>query len=87
MVRLALIYVPSRAVAEEVVQETWLAVFQGLSRFEERSSLKTWILRILTNRAKTRGEREGRDEERSHEEDAQERLGDEQLVVDARRGM
>ena len=60
MVRLALIYVPSRAVAEEVVQETWLAVFQGLSRFEERSSLKTWILRILTNRAKTRGEREGR---------------------------
>src|SRR5215213_5702577 len=60
MIRLALIYVPSRAVAEEVVQETWLAVFQGLSRFEERSSLKTWILRILTNRAKTRGEREGR---------------------------
>jgi RNA polymerase sigma-70 factor (ECF subfamily) len=60
MVRLALIYVPSRAVAEEVVQETWLAVFQGLSRFEERSSLKTWMLRILTNRAKTRGEREGR---------------------------
>jgi RNA polymerase sigma-70 factor (ECF subfamily) len=60
MVRLALIYVPSRTVAEEVVQETWLAVFQGLSRFEERSSLKTWILRILTNRAKTRGEREGR---------------------------
>jgi RNA polymerase sigma-70 factor, ECF subfamily len=60
MLRLALIYVSSRAVAEEVVQETWLAVFQGLSRFEERSSLKTWIFRILTNRAKTRGEREGR---------------------------
>src|SRR5438045_781728 len=57
MVRLAQIYVSSRAVAEEVVQETWLAVFQGLSRFEGRSSLKTWILRILTNRAKTRGER------------------------------
>jgi RNA polymerase sigma-70 factor, ECF subfamily len=60
MLRLALIYVPSRAVAEDVVQEAWLAVFQGLSRFEERSSLKTWIFRILTNRAKTRGEREGR---------------------------
>ena len=60
MLRLALIYLPSRAVAEEVVQETWLALFQGLSRFEQRSSLKTWILRIVTNRAKTRGEREGR---------------------------
>jgi RNA polymerase sigma-70 factor (ECF subfamily) len=60
MLRLAMIYVPSRAVAEEVVQETWLAVLQGLSRFEGRSSLRTWIFRILTNRAKTRGEREGR---------------------------
>src|SRR5258705_8648763 len=60
MLRLAQIYVPSRVVAEEVVQETWLAVFQGLSRFEGRSSLKTWIFRILTNRAKTRGEHEGR---------------------------
>ena len=60
MLRLAMLYVPSRAVAEDVVQETWLGVLQGLSRFEGRSSLKTWIFRILTNRAKTRGEREHR---------------------------
>jgi RNA polymerase sigma-70 factor (ECF subfamily) len=60
MVRLAMVYVPSRAVAEEVVQETWLGVLQGLDRFEGRSSLKTWIFRILTNRAMTRGQREHR---------------------------
>ena len=58
--RLALLYVPSRAVAEEVVQETWLGVIQGLDRFEGRSSLRTWIIRILLNRAKTRGARESR---------------------------
>jgi RNA polymerase sigma-70 factor (ECF subfamily) len=60
LLRLAMFYVPSRAVAEEVVQETWLGVLQGLARFEGRSSLKTWIFRILTNRARTRGQREGR---------------------------
>jgi RNA polymerase sigma-70 factor (ECF subfamily) len=60
MVRLALMYVPSRAVAEEVVQETWLAVLEGLPRFEGRSSLKTWIFRILMNRALSRGPRERR---------------------------
>lgn len=60
MIRLALLYVADAAVAEEVVQETWLGVLQGLARFEARSSLRTWIVRILTNRAKTRGEREGR---------------------------
>jgi RNA polymerase sigma-70 factor, ECF subfamily len=60
MVRIARIYVGSHAVAEEVVQDAWLGVLQGLDRFESRSSLKTWIFRILTNRAKTRGEREGR---------------------------
>jgi RNA polymerase sigma-70 factor (ECF subfamily) len=60
MLRLAAIYVSRRAIAEEVVQETWLGVLQGLQRFEGRSSLKTWIFRILTNRAKTRAEREGR---------------------------
>jgi RNA polymerase sigma-70 factor (ECF subfamily) len=60
MLRLAMLYVPSRAVAEDVVQETWLGVLQGLNRFEGRSSLKTWMFRILTNRAKTRGEREQR---------------------------
>ncbi len=60
LLRLANFYVPSRAVAEEVVQETWLGVLRGLHAFEGRSSLKTWIFRILTNRAKTRGERESR---------------------------
>jgi RNA polymerase sigma-70 factor (ECF subfamily) len=58
--RLALTYVRSSAVAEEVVQETWLGVITGIDRFEERSSLKTWIFRILTNIAKTRAVREGR---------------------------
>lgn len=56
----ARLYVKDRAAAEEVVQETWLGVLQGIDRFEGRSSLKTWIFRILTNRAKTRGERESR---------------------------
>src|SRR4051794_27482473 len=60
LLRLAMLYVNSAAVAEEVVQETWLGVLQGLARFEGRSSLKTWILRIVTNRARTRGERERR---------------------------
>ena len=60
MLRVARMYVSTRAVAEEVVQETWLGVLSGIERFEGRSSLKTWIFRILTNRAKTRGEREGR---------------------------
>src|ERR671922_2469453 len=53
-------YVGSRAIAEEVVQETWLAVINGLDRFEGRSSLKTWIFKILTNTASTRGQRERR---------------------------
>ena len=60
LLRVAQIYVASRSVAEDVVQDTWIAVFNGIDRFEGRSSLKTWILRILTNIAKTRGQREGR---------------------------
>jgi RNA polymerase sigma-70 factor (ECF subfamily) len=60
MLRVALTHVRTRAVAEEVVQECWMGVLSGLERFEGRSSLKTWIFRILTNRAKTRGERESR---------------------------
>ncbi|GJL57685.1 MAG: RNA polymerase sigma24 factor [Nitrospirales bacterium] len=60
LLRLALSYVPSRAVAEEVVQETWMGVFEGIHRFESRSSFKTWLFRILINRAKTRGIRESR---------------------------
>jgi RNA polymerase sigma-70 factor (ECF subfamily) len=60
MLRVAQLYTSSRAVAEEVVQEAWVGVLKGLPRFEGRSSLKTWVFRILTNTAKTRGEREGR---------------------------
>jgi RNA polymerase sigma-70 factor (ECF subfamily) len=60
MLAVARHYVSSRAVAEEVVQEAWLGVLNGLDRFEGRSSLRTWILRILVNRAKTRGARDAR---------------------------
>jgi RNA polymerase sigma-70 factor (ECF subfamily) len=60
MLRVARLYTSTAAVAEEVVQETWVGVIKGISRFEGRSSLKTWVFRILTNTAKTRGVREGR---------------------------
>jgi RNA polymerase sigma-70 factor (ECF subfamily) len=60
MLAVAMTYVRTRAVAEEVVQEAWLGVIEGLDRFEGRSSLKTWILAILVNKAKTRGVREAR---------------------------
>jgi RNA polymerase sigma-70 factor (ECF subfamily) len=60
LVRVARAYVPTNAIAEEVAQETWLAVVEGIDRFQERSSLKTWLFRILTNKAKTRGMRERR---------------------------
>ena len=60
MLRVARMYVRDRAVAEEVVQETWLAVLAGIDRFEGRSALKTWVFRILSNRAQTRGGREAR---------------------------
>jgi RNA polymerase sigma-70 factor (ECF subfamily) len=60
MLRIALSHVSSRAVADEVVQEAWLGVLKGLDRFEGRSSLKTWIMRIVANQARRRGERERR---------------------------
>ena len=60
MFRLAKVYVSTNAVAEEVVQEAWLGVLRGIHQFQEKSSLKTWIFRILTNCAKTRALREGR---------------------------
>jgi RNA polymerase sigma-70 factor (ECF subfamily) len=60
MRRVARMYVSSDAVAEEVVQDAWLGVLQGIGRFEGRASLRTWIFRILVNIAKTRGQREGR---------------------------
>lgn len=79
MVRLATTYVPSYAVAEEVAQEAWLGVLNGIGRFEGRSSLKTWIFRILTNIAKTRGAREQRSQAFSSVFDD---LGDDESAVD-----
>jgi RNA polymerase sigma-70 factor (ECF subfamily) len=60
VLRVALTYVASRAVAEEVVQETWLGVLNGLDRFQGRSALKTWIVEIAANIARARAVREGR---------------------------
>jgi RNA polymerase sigma-70 factor, ECF subfamily len=60
LVRLARTSVASDAVAQEVAQETWLAVIEGITRFEGRSSLKTWIFSILVNKARTRGVRDKR---------------------------
>jgi RNA polymerase sigma-70 factor (ECF subfamily) len=60
LLRLALTFVSNHAAAEEVVQDTWLGVLKGLESFERRASLKTWIFRILVNRARTRGARDGR---------------------------
>ena len=60
MLTLAAGYVPSRAVAEEVVQDTWLAVLRGIGGFEGRSSVRTWLFSILVNRARTTGTRERR---------------------------
>jgi RNA polymerase sigma-70 factor (ECF subfamily) len=58
--RVARLYVSSPAIADEVVQDTWLGVIRGIWAFEGRSSLKTWIFRILVNRARTRAVRESR---------------------------
>src|SRR5690349_16583972 len=58
--RVARAYVSTDSVAEEVVQETWLAAISGLDRFEQRASLKTWLFHILANKAKSRGARERR---------------------------
>ena len=60
LVRVAMRYVPSRAVAEEVAQDTWIGVIEGIDRFEGRSTLKTWLYKILIYRARARGERERR---------------------------
>lgn len=60
MLRIARMYVTDAVIAQEVIQETWVAVLHGLSRFEGRSSFKTWLFTILSNRAKTRAAREGR---------------------------
>jgi RNA polymerase sigma-70 factor (ECF subfamily) len=58
--RLARTYVPTPAIADEVVQDTWLAVVKGIDGFEGRAALSTWMYRILANLARTRGVREHR---------------------------
>lgn len=60
LLRVAQMYVSSRAAAEDVVQEAWVGVLRGIDRFEGRSSLKTWLFRIVVNTAKTRGVRDAR---------------------------
>jgi RNA polymerase sigma-70 factor (ECF subfamily) len=60
LLRLALVYCKGHHIAEEIVQDTWLGVIQGIDRFEGRASFKTWLFQILVNRARTRAEREGR---------------------------
>jgi RNA polymerase sigma-70 factor (ECF subfamily) len=60
LLRVARTYVPSPALAEDAVQETWIGVLRGLDNFEGRSSVKTWIFRVLINRARTVGTREPR---------------------------
>ncbi len=61
MLRVARGYVPSHEIAEEVVQETWMALVTGIHRFEGRSSLRTWLFSVMINIAKARGVRERRD--------------------------
>jgi len=61
MLRVARGYVPSHEIAEEVVQETWIALLKGIDKFEGRSSLRTWLFSVLINIAKARGSRERRD--------------------------
>lgn len=60
LLRLALVYCRVLAVAEEIVQDTWLGVIRGIDRFEERASFRTWLFQILVNRARTRAVQEGR---------------------------
>jgi RNA polymerase sigma-70 factor, ECF subfamily len=60
LLRLARVFVHNEALAEEVVQDTWVAVLDGLDGFEGRAAFKTWLYRILANRARTRATREGR---------------------------
>ena len=81
MLRVAQVFVRTAAVAEEVVQETWLAVLEGISRFEGRSSLRSWIFRIVANRARTRASKEARTEPFSSFEEE----GEGQAAVDESR--
>lgn len=80
MMRVARLFVASEAVAEEVVQESWLAVLEGIRRFEGRCSLRSWVLSIVANRARSRGGREARSSPFSSFDDP----GDEAAVDEGR---
>lgn len=60
LLRLAIVYCRNLAIAEEIVQDTWLGVIRGIGRFEERAAFKTWLFQILVNRARSRAAQEGR---------------------------
>ena len=82
MVGVAIGFVGNRATAEEVVQDTWLAVIEGLAAFEQRSSLKNWIFAILANKARSRAVRDGRT---TTVADFSRELADDEPVVDPAR--
>jgi RNA polymerase sigma-70 factor (ECF subfamily) len=86
MLRVAQLYVSSRAVAEEVVQETWLAVLTGIKGFEGRSSFKTWLFRILKNRGQSRAASEGRSVPFATLSDEELGVAEVSVVVDRFRG-
>ena len=91
MIQMARLHVPSQAVAEEVAQEAWLALLQGLAGFRGKSSLKTWLFGILLNRARTRGKKESRsvpfsalnrDPDRPRAEDLANRLAQKNVAIE-----
>jgi RNA polymerase sigma-70 factor, ECF subfamily len=85
MLRVARMYVATKEAAEDVVQETWLGVIRGIETFEGRSTLKTWMFRILVNRAQTRGERESRTTPFSSLSTSSDDAGDHEPAVDPSR--
>ena len=82
LIGVAMRFVANRATAEEVVQDTWLAVIEGLDRFEQRSSLKNWIFAILANKSRSRAVRDGR---MIAVADFDGEIGDDEPVVDPAR--
>ena len=86
LLRIALIYCRSRDIADEVVQDTWLGVLQGIDRFEGRAAFRTWLFQILVNRARTHAMREGRTLSFSSLEDEAESAGEPAVSPERFRG-